>query len=267
MDALLVLSPIAPILRSSYSALKKLRLIVTVFCLPLLCIAMASYRMPAVLRAHGSQQLRSLLAAFDILLATVVSNAIIINSFARGKGTKKRKPSGDRGLDDGEGGLVRNAYWGSDDDLARQVGAGRVPGIAPFQRGYGLPSEASSTAPTTTTTTTTTTATATAAATASSTTTNTSTNAAVVAVRKHIKDGWGAAPDTPITPPPSPKQGSSPDFGGLLQLGDYRHHWDGGDKVGARMDRDGDMRRPSASWSEIGLRDIVGERDRETGQR
>ncbi|KAF8543119.1 hypothetical protein BDD12DRAFT_272672 [Trichophaea hybrida] len=138
LDSLLVLSPVPVIIRSSYSPMKKTRLLLTVFSLPLFGIAMAGYRVPAVISKHGSQQFRSLLAAFEILTATVVSNAIIINSFARGKGTKKRKPSGDRGIDDGEGGIVRNAYWGSDDDLIRQVGGGRVPGIPPVQNGYGF---------------------------------------------------------------------------------------------------------------------------------
>lgn len=66
-----------------------------------------------------------------------MANAIIINGFARGKGMKKRKPSADRGADLGENGGVRREYWGSDDDLVRSVGGGRVPGIAPVQKGYG----------------------------------------------------------------------------------------------------------------------------------
>jgi hypothetical protein len=139
-DALLVLSPIPAIVRSSFTTLKKIRLIITVFSLSLLCIAFAGYRVPAVIRAHGSQQLRSLLASFELLLATAVSNAIVINSFARDKGVKKRKFSGETGIQDAEAGQVRMAYWGSDDDLARYIGVGRVPGINAegLQKGYGL---------------------------------------------------------------------------------------------------------------------------------
>ncbi|KAI5818822.1 hypothetical protein BZA77DRAFT_351531 [Pyronema omphalodes] len=118
-----------------------IRLIFTVFSLPVFSIAFTGYRVPTVILQHGSQQFRSLLEAVDILVSTIVANAIIINGFARGKGVKKRKPSGDRGADLGENGGIRRAYWGSDDDLVRSVGGGRVPGIAPVQKGYGYARE------------------------------------------------------------------------------------------------------------------------------
>lgn len=137
-DLFLVVYPIPMIIRSSFTTFKKLRLILTVFGMSLLCIAFAGYRVPAVIRTHGSQQFRSLLAAFEILISTIVSNAIAINSFARGKGVKKRKFSGASGIDDAEAGQVRMAYWGSDDDLARYLGVGRIPGVAPVQKGYGF---------------------------------------------------------------------------------------------------------------------------------
>ncbi|KAA8913740.1 hypothetical protein FN846DRAFT_886384 [Sphaerosporella brunnea] len=139
-DALLVLCPIPAIVRTSFTTAKKIRLIITVFSLSLFCIAFAGYRVPTVIRAHGSQHLRSLLAAFEILTATMVSNAIVINSFARDKGAKKRKFTGESGIEGAEAGQVRRAYWGSDDDLARYLGVGRVPGISAerLQRGYGL---------------------------------------------------------------------------------------------------------------------------------
>lgn len=137
-DLFLVLYPIPMIIHSSFTALKKIRFILTVFGLSLFCIALAGYRVPAVIYTHGSQQYRSLLAAFEILLSATVSNATTINSFARGRGEKKRKFSGASGIDDAEAGRVRMAYWGSDDDIARCVGAGRVPGIAPVQKGYGF---------------------------------------------------------------------------------------------------------------------------------
>jgi hypothetical protein len=141
VDIALILSPIPAIMRSHYKTRKKIRLIFTVFSLPVASIAFSGYRVPAVILQHGSQQFRSLLEAVDILVSTVVANAIIINGFARGKGVKKRKPSGDRGADLGGNGGVRRAYWGSDDDLVRSVGGGRVPGIAPVQKGYGYARE------------------------------------------------------------------------------------------------------------------------------
>lgn len=138
MDVLLILSPIPAIVRSSFTTTKKIRLILTTFGLSVFCIAFAGYRVPAVIKDHGSQQYRSLLASFEILTATVVSNAIVINSFARGKGAKRRKFSGETGLEGGEGGMVRMSYWGSDDDLVRDVGGGRIFGVVPSQKGYGI---------------------------------------------------------------------------------------------------------------------------------
>jgi hypothetical protein len=217
--------------------MQKTRLLLTVFSLPLFSIAMAGYRVPAVISDHGSQQFRSLLAAFEILTATVVSNAIIINSFARGKGTKRRKPSGDRGIDDGEGGIVRNAYWGSDDDLIRQVGGCRAPGIAPVQKGYGF-NQRSGEFPV----------------------------PQPVVFRATIsreKNVWGPGMprhDSPITPPPSPKRGDGDpvlyDVGGLLENGesDYMTDQEG--------EGQGERPRSSISWPELTLKDIVEHRRR-----
>jgi hypothetical protein len=231
-DVLLVLSPIPAIVRSSFTTLKKVRLITTVFSLSLFCIAFAGYRVPAVIRTHGSQQLRSLLASFELLLATVVSNAIVINSFARDKGAKKRKFSGESGIQDAEAGQVRMAYWGSDDDLARYIGVGRVPGIDAegLQKGYGLSEQDKK------------------ELSASSQVPRAVLHGAALSPRE--MEPWKAkntGHEAPITPPPWTGNDFLYDVGGLLKE--------------EENDTDDDVL--SRASSSIPLRDIVGARDGE----
>ncbi|KAI5858948.1 hypothetical protein BZA05DRAFT_414699 [Tricharina praecox] len=259
-DLFLVLYPIPMIIRSSFTTLKKLRLILTVFSLSLLCVAFASYRVPAVIRTHGSQQLRSLLAAFEILVSTIVSNAIIINSFARGKGEKKRKFSGASGVDDAEAGQVRMAYWGSDDDIARYLGVGRVPGVAPVQKGYGF-TRRSEEAP------------------RSDERLQPRAVLHGAAVSAEMEEQQQAKVDscelmdfgkdtttiTPPPPPPSPDDGKEHpvlcDAGGLLTLARVDENES---TTEYSDDDDYDLRpRTSVSSSSVGLKDTIAERDRE----
>lgn len=87
--------------------------------------------MPIIIDRHFAQPIRSLLASFDILLATFISNATVLVSLLQDRGYKKTKYK--HGTErDGfhvkatlkggvvEGiGRVRHERWGSDEDLMR----------------------------------------------------------------------------------------------------------------------------------------------------
>lgn len=99
-------------------------------------MAITIYRVIGVIDRHSDQQFRSLLASFEILAAAGVSNAIVLGSFVRDRGTKKQRfrfgstagssslmtqpPTRTRTL------TTRN--WGSDEDLVRDLGIG---GLSP----------------------------------------------------------------------------------------------------------------------------------------
>ena len=141
-DLLLVLFPIPMIIRSQMSLTRKIQLVL-LFSLSLGVVAVTVYRVPHIIRAHGSQQSRSLYASIELLFATAASNALVLGSFVRDRGVKKRKykygsiaaGSLERSPGSGPGGLsvapnVRRPtlrQWGSDEDLDRDVGYGVNP--------------------------------------------------------------------------------------------------------------------------------------------
>lgn len=59
--------------------------------LPLVSVALTCYQMPHVMNQHFSQGTRSLMASLDILVATIVSNAIVLLSLLQDRGYKKRR--------------------------------------------------------------------------------------------------------------------------------------------------------------------------------
>lgn len=130
-DLLLVILPI-PIIVSSQMAFKRKLQLVLLFSMSLLVALVTLYRLPKVIEAHGSQQLRSLLASIELLVATGVANALVLGSFVRDRGVKKRRfkygsSAGEsyHGTDSGNRSrrpTVAGRMWGSDDDLFRDVG-------------------------------------------------------------------------------------------------------------------------------------------------
>lgn len=155
-DLLLVFFPIPMIIRSQMSVTRKIQLVL-LFSLSLGVVAVTVYRVPHIIRAHGSQQSRSLYASVELLFATAASNALVLGSFVRDRGVKKRKykygsiaaGSLERSPGSGPGGLgvAPNGrrptlrHWGSDEDLVRDVGYGVKPDLRdrliPYPDGTG----------------------------------------------------------------------------------------------------------------------------------
>ncbi|GAD98105.1 integral membrane protein, putative [Paecilomyces variotii No. 5] len=128
-DVLLVAFPIPLILKTTMPLKRKIALVL-LFALSLVLVAITCYRVPTVIRHHGSQQRRSVIASLEILAATAVSNAVVIGSFIRDRGIKKPKfkqPFGSISTSDMDRSSVRRPtfthhQWGSDTDLASELG-------------------------------------------------------------------------------------------------------------------------------------------------
>lgn len=132
-DLLLVVLPVPIIIMSQMSFTRKFQLVL-LFSMSLLIVAVTLYRIPKVVDAQGSQRLRSLLASIELLVATGVANALVLGSFVRDRGVKKRRfkygsvagesvhatDSGNRSRRP----TVAERAWGSDEDLVRDVGFG-----------------------------------------------------------------------------------------------------------------------------------------------
>lgn len=133
-DLLLVFVPIPVILRSQMSTKRKIQLVL-LFSLSLVVVGITIYRVPQIIRSQGRQQTRSLFASVELLFATAASNALVLGSFVRDRGLKKRKfkydsiaaSSLDRSsaIDPRRPTTLR--HWGSDEDLVRDVGYGVKP--------------------------------------------------------------------------------------------------------------------------------------------
>lgn len=131
-DVLLVALPVPLIITSTMPLTRKIQLVL-LFSMSLLVCVVTLYRIPNVIEAHGSQQRRSLLASIELLVATAVANALVLGSFVRDRGVKKRRFK--YGSIAGESGVgtesdhrpgsrrptVAERAWGSDDDLFRDV--------------------------------------------------------------------------------------------------------------------------------------------------
>lgn len=130
-DLLLVLFPVPIIINSQMSVKRKVQLVL-LFSLSLGVVAVSLYRVRHVIEAHGSQQLRSLLASIELLVATCVANALVLGSFVRDRGVKKRKfrygsvagesLHGTDSVNRSRRPTVAGRTWGSDEDLVRDVG-------------------------------------------------------------------------------------------------------------------------------------------------
>ncbi|KAL1840139.1 hypothetical protein VTJ49DRAFT_755 [Mycothermus thermophilus] len=134
-DLSLVLFPVPVIIRSSMSARRKARLVL-LFSLSLGPVTVTLYRVPRIIADHGSQEVRSLYASVELLLATAAANALVLGSFVRNRGVKKRRYRYDSiaaasSVDPSVNGDLRRPsalrYWGSDEDLVRDLGLGLKP--------------------------------------------------------------------------------------------------------------------------------------------
>ena len=104
--------------------------LVLLFALSLILVAITLYRVVSVLDRHYDQRFRSLLASLEILAAAAVSNALVLGSFVRDRGTKKQRFR--FGSTGGHSSLERSTTaprraitaraWGSDADLVGDLG-------------------------------------------------------------------------------------------------------------------------------------------------
>ena len=100
------------------------------FALSLILVAITLYRVVSVIDRHYDQRFRSLLASLEILAAAAVSNALVLGSFVRDRGTKKQRFR--FGSTGGHSSLERSTTaprraitartWGSDADLVGDLG-------------------------------------------------------------------------------------------------------------------------------------------------
>jgi len=89
-DFILVLFPLPIIFASNMKSSRKISLSL-LFSMSLILVGITIYRVDATIKHHYEQRFRSLLASFEILAATGVSNAIVLGSFLRDRGVKKKK--------------------------------------------------------------------------------------------------------------------------------------------------------------------------------
>lgn len=111
------------------TCLRKISLVL-LFALSLILVGITVYRVQGVVHRHYDQQFRSLLASLEILAAASVSNALVLGSFVRDRGTKKQRfrfgsTGGHSSLDRSTTGPRRAMTaraWGSDADLVGDLG-------------------------------------------------------------------------------------------------------------------------------------------------
>ncbi|KAF9890336.1 hypothetical protein FE257_006002 [Aspergillus nanangensis] len=146
-DLLLVAFPIPLIMMSHMPAKRKASLVI-LFALSLILVGITCYRVPSVIEHKGSQQHRSLLASLEILAATAVSNAVVISSFVRDKGVKKpkfKKALGSASVSESmdyssvRRATISNHQWGSDSDLAGDVGMRLNPDMCSSENQWPQP--------------------------------------------------------------------------------------------------------------------------------
>lgn len=146
-DIFLVVLPVSLFLASAMTIKRKIQLTL-LFASSLILVAITGYRVPSVIKRDGLQPFRSLVASFEILAATAVSNFVVIGSFLRDRGLKRVKYKRDDGSvsvsDSVDHASVRRAtitkhHWGSDADLASGLGFSLDPELQANQGGVVLP--------------------------------------------------------------------------------------------------------------------------------
>jgi hypothetical protein len=135
-DLLLVVFPIPVIVGSGMTFKRKVQLIL-LFSLSLAPMTVTLYRVPHIIDDNGSQSSRSLYASVELLFATVAANALVLGSFVRDRGVKKRRfkygsvaaGSMERSSVSNSRRPTLNKHWGSLEDLAADTGFGVQPGL------------------------------------------------------------------------------------------------------------------------------------------
>lgn len=133
-DLLLIIFPIPIILHSQMGFKMKTQLIF-LLSLSLMPVCMTLYRLPRTIDRHGAQNFRSLMASIEILFATTAANALALGSFLRDRGPKKPKfkpyspIQSVEPVDSLREKIIR--FWGSDNNLVRDMGLGLDPELLP----------------------------------------------------------------------------------------------------------------------------------------
>lgn len=105
--------------------------LVSLFSFSLILVGITTYRIIGVIDRHSDQRFRSLLASLEILAAAAVSNAVVLGSFIRDRGEKKRRfrfetTTGSSSLDtpnnQQRSRTLTQRHWGSDADLVGGLG-------------------------------------------------------------------------------------------------------------------------------------------------
>ena len=128
-DLLLIIFPIPIVIKSTMATKRKFSLVL-LFSLSFILVGITIYRVIGVIDRHSDQQFRSLLASLEILAAAAVSNAVVLGSFIRDRGEKKKRfrfgsTGGHSSLDTASQQRTRTItqrHWGSDADLAGDLG-------------------------------------------------------------------------------------------------------------------------------------------------
>ena len=128
-DLILIVFPIPIVIKSAMATKRKISLVL-LFSLSFTLVAITIYRVIGVIDRHSDQQFRSLLASLEILAAAAVSNAVVLGSFIRDRGEKKKRfrfgsTGGTSSLEAAPQQRTRTITqrnWGSDADLVGDVG-------------------------------------------------------------------------------------------------------------------------------------------------
>ena len=133
-DILLIVFPI-PIVVFSTMTLKRKISLSLLFSLSIILIIITAIRIPFVIRQKGSQQYRSLWASSEILAAAAVANSLVLGSFIRDRGIKKKRHRSEVfastttintqqsiGTQSCKRASVSRMKFGSDDDLIHSSG-------------------------------------------------------------------------------------------------------------------------------------------------
>lgn len=126
-DLLLVVFPVPIVVRSRLSVGRK-TLLVLLFCLHLLTVVVAIYRVPGILAEGGYQATRTMWASAEILVATFAANALTLGTFMRDTGVKKKKPRYDPNASTPSGRrdsrVTKKVSWDdADSDVEREEGS------------------------------------------------------------------------------------------------------------------------------------------------
>lgn len=123
-DFLLIIFPVSLVAMSPAFPLKRKIKLICLFSLSAILMAVTGYRIKSVIAHNGRQQYRTVWASGEILGAAAVTNAIVIGSFLRDRGVKKRKykyGSATESMEPSRRPTRNSQMTDSDDDLFRDM--------------------------------------------------------------------------------------------------------------------------------------------------